>query len=193
MEIFAHFAGVGVSNSFLISQEPSKEAIIVDPGRFDVPLLKLVEENDLYIKSILVTHDHNNHSAGLKTIMKIYNSKIYSVTNELYGYPCTHLKDGDILNLCGLQIEVISINGHSGESIIYKIGNAIFTGDVLSAGRIGTSSNEFSRQAMKEDLKNKIFNLSPCTVVFPGHGPPSTLKVETNNNSILFEENPLLQ
>lgn len=185
MKVYSHFSGVGVSNSFLVAADGSRDAILVDPGRFDLPLLKLVEDNDYYIRAALITHSHENHHGGIKTLLKIYDAKLYGGMSYVRGLPCTELKHGDHLALCGLDIEIIQVQGHTSDSVVFKIGHCLFTGDILSAGRIGTTVNQFSRENLLKDLQERIFSLPEESLIFPGHGPATTVRIEKELNSSL--------
>ncbi len=61
MKLLSHFPAIGVSNTYIIGSAEGGDAILVDPGRFDVTLLNLIEENNIDIKKGLVTHDQENH------------------------------------------------------------------------------------------------------------------------------------
>lgn len=182
MHFFSYFSSQGFSNCYIIGPEKGGDAIIIDPGIFDVELLKLIENNNLYIKSILVTHCHDDHINGIKTILRIYDSTIYSFRNTLLDYPCVQVKDGHRLNLGEFNFEVLETPGHSGDSVCYKLGNYLFTGDTLLAGSIGYTIDAFSRSLIYTSLKDKIFTLNDNTFIFPGHGPPSRIGVERNLN-----------
>lgn len=187
MNVHCHFAVVGLSNTYLIGPEDGGDAIIIDPSRFDIPLLNMIEDRGYYIRSILVTHGHENHVRGVSTIMKIYDATIYSAAGEIMGFPTETLYNGIPLELGGIKVEPMEIRGHSSDSLVFKIGKNLFTGDILSAGRIGTTDSNWSKANLIKDLQDKIMSQPPETQIFPGHGPPSTLKIEKIANSDLLE------
>ena len=76
MKFFSYFSVTGFSNSYIIGPDEGGNAILIDPGIFDVPLLNLIEDNKLYVKYILLTHSHESHISGLKTLLKVYDPKI---------------------------------------------------------------------------------------------------------------------
>jgi glyoxylase-like metal-dependent hydrolase (beta-lactamase superfamily II) len=185
MKVFTHFAGVGVSNSYLVADEGCNDAILIDPGRFDLPLLKLIEDNDFYIRAAFITHSHDNHHAGIKTLRKIYDARLYGGMSYVRGLPCTEMKDGDRFSVCGLAVEIIQVQGHTSDSVVFRIGHCLFTGDILSAGRVGTTGNSFGRENLVKDINDKIFSLPPELLIFPGHGPATTVRIEKELNSSL--------
>ncbi len=179
MKLFNHFTAVGFSNTYLIGPDMGGDAILVDPGTLDVQLLQLIEDNDYYVRHVLITHAHPNHFRGIKTILKIYDSTIYSKVSSLEGIPCTPVDEGEI-QLGDFTLEAISVNGHSFDSLVYRCGHFYFTGDVLSAGRTGTTQDKYTKALLMGELESKLFNRDGHGILLPGHGPPTTIKAESN-------------
>ncbi len=179
MKLYFHFAVVGFANTYLIGPPEGGEAILVDPGIMDTKLLSLIEGNKYYVKSILVTHNHESHIKGIRTLKKIYDADIYCFSPYVLEFPTIPLKGGDHFTCAsGISVEVIEVPGHSADSLVYHIGGMIFTGDVLAAGRVGNTKNSFNRAILLHEIREKLFTLPASTLVLPGHGPPSTLKAE---------------
>ena len=65
--------------------------------------------------------------------------------------------------------------GHSSDSVVYNIGNILFTGDVLSAGELGSTNSSYSEYILRSNIEQKIYSQLDDVIVMPGHGPPSTL------------------
>lgn len=182
MKLLSHFPAIGLSNTYIIGHEGGGEAILVDPGRFDVTLLELIENNEYEVTTVLVTHDHDNHIKGLKTLLKVYNARIVAGSKNIYEFDTTTVADGNSLNASGFDIEVIDVEGHSTDSRVYRIGPYLFTGDVLSAGRIGSSPTSYTRDLLLQSIHNKILALNGELLVLPGHGPPTTIDAEKKWN-----------
>ena len=179
MKLFNHFAAVGFSNSYLIAADESREAVLVDPGVMDVALLRLIEDNGYYVRHILITHGHWNHYGGVNTLLKIYDAKVWSAVPDMDGIACGVLEQGTV-TLSSLDVEVIPVIGHTDDSLMYRIGNFYFTGDVLSAGRTGTTPDNVSRELLFLELNEKLFSRDAHGILLPGHGPPSTIRAEAN-------------
>ena len=92
MKLFTIFQPYEVTNTYLLHQDGEKNAVIVDPGRFDLDLLNLVEEHNLYISHVLLTHSHINHTRGIPTLMKIYDAEIYSMRSTVLGFKTNLIK-----------------------------------------------------------------------------------------------------
>ncbi len=69
----------------------------------------------------------------------------------------------------------MTVPGHTSDSMVYKIENVLFTGDVLGAGSIGSTNSSYSKFILESNIKNKIYTMDDQTVIMPGHGPLSTL------------------
>src|SRR6056297_2517545 len=167
MKLYFHFAVVGFANTYLIGPNGGGDAIIVDPGIMDKELLTLIEGNKYTVRTILVTHHHNSHVKGIRTLKKIYDADIYAFSPYILDFPSIPIKDEDKFTAAsGIEVEVIEVPGHSSDSLIYHI------------GRVGNTKNSFSRALLLRSISEKLFSLPDTTLVLPGHGPPSSLKAE---------------
>lgn len=182
MTVFFHFSLYGFANVYLVGNDETGEAMIVDPAAFTIGLLNFIERRGYDIKAALITHNHAHHVAGLGTLLKIYDAKVYSANAEIGGRPCVIMHDGDEFECCGLPIQAISVPGHSADSIVYKIEKLLFTGDSLYCGHIGSTASQYSHRLLKEQLGAKILNQAEDCLVLPAHGPPSTVGAEKRFN-----------
>lgn len=178
MKLFFHYCVQSFSNTYLVGEEDGSDALLVDPGSMDVNLLNLIEKSDYYVRAILLTHNHRNHVHGVRTLMKIYNADIYSSSTEIEGYRCKVVKDGDHISFNGKDIEVLSVPGHSSDSVAYKIDHLIFTGDAISAGFVGETVSAYGKKQLVSSIRQKIMSQCDECVLLPGHGPPSTVRAE---------------
>lgn len=187
MKVFFYFAVIGFSNTYLIGPDEGGDAIIIDPGVMDVELLKLIEFNKFYIRHVLVTNTHEAHINGLKTLFRIYDFTLYSGAKDVLDYPCRQIGDGDRLDLSGIEVTAYNVSGHSQDSMVYKIGDMLFSGDAVGAGRLGDSPNNYAKAILKHTIAEKIGPMDPETHIFPGHGPPSTLRAEKELNPAFLD------
>jgi len=187
MRLFFHFSVAGFSNTYLLGPDDGGNAIIIDPGTMNVALLDLIESNGYYVTSALLTHAHESHAYGLKTLTKIYDITIYAGTDTVLDFECVKVAGGETLDLSGLKFRAIDIKGHSSDSLIYTVGNCMFTGDTFSSGTIGSAPNSYARELLINEIKSKILSLDINYLVFPGHGSPSTLEAEQLINPALSD------
>lgn len=178
MTVFFHYSLYGCANVYLVGNDETKEAIIVDPASFTVGLLKFIEDKDFDIKTVLLTHNHQHHINGLRTLLKIYDATVYA-SNAMIDAPGTQIiHDGEIIQTCGITVEALSVPGHSADSMAFRIGKLVFTGDSLHAGLIGKTLSQYGLSLLKEQLGLKIFTLPDDCILLPGHGPPSSVGTE---------------
>jgi glyoxylase-like metal-dependent hydrolase (beta-lactamase superfamily II) len=163
----------------------AREAILIDPGVMDEKILNFIEQNHYNLRGILITHNHVNHTRGLHSIMRIYSADIYAAQQYIFEYKTTIVRDGDVFDIGRFHIEVISVPGHSADSVVYKIEPVLFTGDALSAGMMGSTPSPYGSMRQISTIQNRIFSLQGNYVVLPGHGPPTTLNVERKINVAL--------
>jgi glyoxylase-like metal-dependent hydrolase (beta-lactamase superfamily II) len=192
MRIFFHYCLPGFTNCYILGSESIPgEAIIVDPGEMEADVLNTIENNEYSLKGVLLTHDHRGHVRGLRTLRRIYDVEIYAVNHIVMDYRTNMIRDGDLLNIGPFRIEVISVPGHSSDSAVYKIDNWLFTGDTMSAGLVGTTASSYGAALQMTAIRSKILSLHGDFIVFPGHGPPSTLEAERQFNAgiLCYEQN----
>ena len=80
MKVFVHYCSYGFSNCYILGTDlegdAPRDAVAVDPGNMETPILDFIEKNEYHLRGILVTHDHANHVNGLSTLKKIYDAEI---------------------------------------------------------------------------------------------------------------------
>ena len=182
MKLFFHYCSFGFSNCYVLGDDKSSHAIIVDPGSMDEQILEHIEENNLNLSAVLITHDHSGHVHGLRTLRRIYQPEIYAINRLVMDVKTRTVKDGDKFLVGSIPIEVISIPGHSADSAVYQIGSLLFTGDVLTAGLVGTTASSYGSATQMSKLRSRLLSLPGDYTVLPGHGPPSTLEAERRFN-----------
>jgi glyoxylase-like metal-dependent hydrolase (beta-lactamase superfamily II) len=191
MKLFYQYCSYGFSNCYVIGTDKIKPgqanaAVIVDPGSIENIILDSIENNNMDVKAVLVTHDHLSHVRGLRTLLRIYNAEIFAVNHSIQDNKTTVVKDGDKLMIGGFTIEVISIPGHSSDSVVYRVGDMLFTGDVLTAGLVGSTASAYGAATQMNNLRSRLLSLPGDYIVLPGHGPPSTLEAERRFNTDIF-------
>lgn len=198
MKLFFQYCSFGFCNCYILGAEEWQQgnitpnaAIIIDPCNMERNTLDTIEKNNFDLKAILVTHDHQSHVKGLRTFRRIYDVDVYAVNHSVMEHEAKMVKDGDRINIAGFNIEVISIPGHSSDSVVYKIDNMLFTGDVLTAGLVGNTASAYGATTQMNNLRSRLLSLPGDYIVLPGHGPPSTLEAERrfNTDIINYDQN----
>ena len=175
MKVYFYLNYQGFSNCYLVVNEVAKEAVIIDPGEISEQLISQIEENNLKLSAVLITHNHGSHVDGIKTLQKIYSPKIYAADWEVAGSETNVITGDGKIRIAKMVIHYMAAPGHTADSVIWKIGNILFTGDVLFAGSIGSTNSSYSEFILKSNIEEKIFSQQDGLIVMPGHGPPTTL------------------
>jgi len=194
------------TNCYIVGSESTKVGMIIDPGDDAEEILKGVKDLELDIKFIVLTHGHLDHSGALKEIKETIWAEIALHSEEfepLYGEypslgamfglaypppPCPDrfLKDGDSLDLGDLRFSILHTPGHTPGGISLLGEGVVFTGDTLFNCGIGrTDLPSSSHDQMMDSLSTKLMVLPDDTIVYPGHGPQTTIGAERSSNPYL--------
>jgi len=176
MKVYFHLNLNGFSNCYLVVNEQTSEAIIIDPGKITEEIISQIENDHLNLVGVLITHNHGSHVDGLRTLTKIYSPQIFAADWEVAKNDTTVLSGDGKIVLAKMIVRYMSVPGHTSDSIVYGIGNILFTGDVLSAGATGSTNSSYSEFILKSNIEQKIYSQQESTVLMPGHGPPTTLE-----------------
>lgn len=175
MKVYFHLNVAGFSNCYIVVNEKTNEAIIIDPGKITDEIISNIEDMNLKLVAVLITHNHGSHVHGLQTLRKIYSPKIFAADWEVAGNDTTVLSGDGKIRIAKMIVHYMSMPGHTSDSVVYGIGNILFTGDVISAGALGSTNSSYSEYILKSNIEEKIFSQQDGIILMPGHGPPTTL------------------
>ncbi|GAA0178397.1 MBL fold metallo-hydrolase [Clostridium sediminicola] len=186
--------------------EHNKKCYIVDPGYERERIIKYVEDNNLEVMGILLTHGHYDHVGAIDCFdVPVYIHKTeYSFlkTDEINGFKSHNklkpysvddlnivkIEDSDVIEFDDKKIEVIHTPGHTAGCVCYKFENDLFSGDTLfkeAVGRFDFPTGDLN--ALKKSVVNLIDSLDDDVNVHPGHMDSSTIKYEKENNDYYLE------
>ena len=187
MKVFPHLSAERLANVYLVADEEGT-GIIIDPAHIDKEIIEHIENWCERLEAVLITHRHITHTEGLGTLLKIYDTAIYAASDEINGIKCTRISDGSRFRIGKLDIEAISVPGHSMDSIVYRINDgALFTGDTLLSGSIGTTHSHIEKELLVHSICTKLLTISDKAIIYPGHGALSKLRIEKMFNHDLLE------
>lgn len=199
-------------NTYVVWDEASKEAAIVDCGALfpqeEEKIESFIAENKLKIKCLLNTHAHLDHCFGNAWAAEHYGVQPMAHADDeallaqigmqakMFGLPVEvktvklggYLNDGDVLMLGENRIEVIHTPGHSRGGVCFYIPSAgwLISGDSLFAGSIGRTDLEGGSYAtLIKSIQERLITLPEETIVYPGHGPYTTIGDEKKMNPFL--------
>ena len=197
-------------NSYVLWQDGSRTAVVIDPGFEPEVILDVLTERELTLAAILCTHGHVDHIAGNATLKQHYPSAPIIIghgdapmltdpmlnLSGVFGFDIVSppgdqtVRDGEQLTLAGLTWLVREIPGHSPGHVVYILQEVtppwVLGGDVLFRGSIGrTDFPGGDYHALLTGIRRVLWPLPPDTVVYPGHGPTTTIGHEQRTNPFL--------
>ncbi len=192
------------ANCYLLFDRKSKQAFIIDPGGDAAMIEEAIKSNGLKGVYIVNTHGHFDHvsandalkdATGASIALHGADVKLLAEAHEhaaLWGVkispqpgPDIIMKDGSTLQAGSVTLDILHTPGHTpgGVCLYYKDAGVIFTGDTLFAGSIGRTDLEGgSADTLLKSIKNRLLPLADNVIVFPGHGPASTIGEEKEHN-----------
>lgn len=203
--------GMFASNSYVVSCEKTHEAIIIDAGDEGERIVDHVKTKKLDVKLLVLTHGHIDHVSAVPTVVEALQVPVAMHQDEIPLYervdhqatlfglqnPGTVpverlLSDGEKIEFGELTARVLHSPGHSPGGILIAFDAPapprVFAGDVLFQGSIGrTDLMGASHPQMMQTLKNIVLSLPDDMVVYPGHGPDTTIGIERRGNPFLLE------
>lgn len=193
------------TNCYVIYHEQTKEALIVDPADHAARIVQKCEELGVKPAAVLLTHGHFDHILAAEEVRKAYSCKIYAgkkeeemllnpaknmtvrMPHQVSIRPDVLVEDGDELKLAGYTWKVLETPGHTPGCVCYYCADeeVLISGDTLFAESLGrTDFPGGSTSAIIRSISEKLFALPDETMVYPGHGGPTSIGHEKIYNPV---------
>ncbi len=202
LRVYVMEVGPLVVNAYIVEEPSSKKAAVVDPGDDGDALLREIRERGLSVEKILLTHGHFDHVGAVRLLREETGAPVHLHAEDagrmatarhqglMFGLsvddppvPDVIVADGDRIAFAGHEFLVAHTPGHTPGCVSYLCGKMAFVGDLLFAGSIGrTDLPGGSYERLLQSVREKIFVLPEDTIVFPGHGPSTTVGEEKRSN-----------
>jgi hydroxyacylglutathione hydrolase len=195
-------------NCYLLWDQQTSEGVIIDPGAEADEIAEEIDEFNISPKAILLTHGHGDHIAAVADLKRMFDVPLYIGRGEealladpganisaFFDHPIVAPKpdhiveDEQLISVGGIELLVLSTPGHTAAGVCYleEGGGRLFCGDTLFAGSIGrTDLSGGDYEQLIRSIHKKILTLPDSVLVFPGHGPQTTVGTERGTNPFLI-------
>ena len=193
------------SNCFVVANEQTKQAVIVDPGAEAGKIMKFIEAHELTVEAILLTHGHADHIDALDKVREQTKAKVYIHPDDaemltdanknlsvfiggarVFKPADEMLSDGQFLHLAGMEFYVLHTPGHTAGGCCFMLGEHVITGDTIFRESVGrTDFPGGSYKQLLNSIKQQLLGLPDATKLYPGHGPATDVAHEKRKNPFL--------
>ena len=191
------------NNNYLLMDEASREAVLIDCSCYDEEIEVELKKYDAQLKYILLTHGHFDHITGLndfagKAPVLMHENDMEWIRElntylPMVGMPPMEtpkinrfIKDNEILKLGSIEIKVIHTPGHTQGGVCFYADGNLFSGDTIfreAVGRCDLPGGDFYQ--IVESIEQRVFTLPDDTIIYPGHGSKTTVGWEKQHNQFL--------
>jgi len=206
MRIIPMTVGAFRENAYVLVDEARRAAVLVDPGAEPDRLAEAVRQTGAMLQAIWLTHAHVDHIGAVAAIKRRWDVPVhlhaldqplydqsaaqaaaYGIPFEQPPAPEASLREGQRIAVGDIEFEVWHVPGHSPGHVVFIRDDVMIGGDLLFAGSIGRTDLPMSNPSQMTASLTRICELAPGIVVYPGHGPSTTIAAERATNPFLMD------
>lgn len=196
--------GAFQENTYLVADDVTRQAVLIDPGAEPDRVIAMVERSGAALAAIWLTHAHLDHVGALAGVKRRWDVPVFlhpadqplyeraAQQAAAYGLPFEQpgpvertLADGDVLDVGSMRFSVHHTPGHAPGHCVFLGHGVVLAGDLLFAGSIGRTDLPLSDPAAMQRSLERIASFAEQTIVYPGHGPETTIGEERATNGFL--------
>ena len=195
--------GITQTNCYVVGSDQSREGVVIDPGAASGTILAAIERAEITIRYVINTHGHFDHIganaeivAATGATLAVHSGDVpmlrlgggaalFGLAGQQSPEPDLELEDGQVIRVGDLSFETLHTPGHSpgGVTLYLSDCGVAFDGDLLFAGGVGRADLPgASWESLMRSIHEVLFVLPDDTVIYPGHGPTTTIGRERRTN-----------
>ena len=206
MKILGLTVGDFQENTYLVIDDATRRAIVVDPGAEPDRVVKWIRDSGATLDAVWLTHAHLDHVGAVAAVKREWPVPVYMHAGDaptlarapqaaaMYGLPFEappppdrELAEGDSVSVGGLTFSVMHVPGHAPGHVVFHGNGVVLGGDLLFAGSVGRTDLPLSDPRAMEESLARICELNDDLVVYPGHGPETTIGRERATNPYVVD------
>ncbi len=208
LQIYRLQLGFLQTNCYIVVNDQTKKGIVIDPAEDGDYIVRFIHDHHFEVNQILLTHGHFDHVGGIGPIKKEFNAKVWIHEKDapMLEDPAKNLsffieggglsqrsdgflKEGQSIEFGTSRLDVLHTPGHTPGGVSFVGDHFVFVGDTLFRNSVGRSDFPYASETqLAESIQKKLFALNDDFVVYPGHGPETTIGREKRSNPFVSED-----